>query len=174
MTNPEETLKNLFSKLELWMIKPLRADVRKHTTRNHFIPFVVFSILIDNMASIRYLGEFPDTPGNSNVGKRYRKFIKEYMPAKYKKQRHPLYEGFRCKLVHKFQLDSFDIGQSPASRKHHLEKVNNGNTFLHSQEFLKELIIGFLYLKKYLVGPKSKAVIVNSLAASDYRTWTHG
>jgi len=174
MPTSASTLQNLFSKLELWIIKPLRKDVRKHTKRNHFIPFVVFSILIDNLASIRYSGEFPDTPEKSFVGKRYRKFIKEYMPSKYKKHCQDLYAGFRCKLVHGFQLNSFDIGQAPATRKHHLTKVNGGNTYLHSGEFMKDLNSAFKKVKKNMVGPKANPEIVKAFEKTDYLAWTHG
>jgi hypothetical protein len=163
---------NILAHYDRWVLKHLRADVRRHKSRNHFILFVMFSVALDNLASIRFLGEMPDKP-RLQGGARYRRFITEYMPPKYSAHADLLYKGFRCKLVHQFQLDGFDLRQDRESRNLHLEPVEHGNVCLHSDIFLKDILSAFKRVKRDLVGRKAKPQIVAAFEKTDYKYWIH-
>jgi hypothetical protein len=167
----ETVIENLIARFECWILKPLQEDVADQS-RSHFILFILFSVAIDNLASIRYLGEIPDTVEGA-VGKRYREFIRNYMPAKYKRFADVLYKGFRCKLVHEFQLEGFDIRQDLKSREQHLSEVLNKNICLNSEEFLKDLIFAFNKLKMDMLGTTAKKHILEAFEKTSYKHWVH-
>ncbi len=111
----EETLSN-FKK---WVLKPLDKYIFNETN-NHFIAFIVMAAAIDNLASMRYLTSISDTEERSYAAKRYTEYIKNYFPQGYKKYSYNLWQYFRCKIVHRFQLEYFDLRQDKQTYSKHL------------------------------------------------------
>jgi len=88
----KKDIPDLLDCFERWVLNPLKEDIQ-NKNRSHFNIFIVLAVAIDNLANIRYAGEIQKTICSPNVvGKRYKTFIKQYMP-KYKKHRHVLYDG---------------------------------------------------------------------------------
>ncbi len=157
----------LFAKLENWLLKPLKKEIRKTKKENHFRFFVLLSVVIDNLANIRYLGEIP---GINKGGERFKKFVEIYMP-RYNKN--DLYYNFRCKLVHAFQIEGFDLQQKPHTRRLHLKKFPNGVVCLNSSEFLKDVLKAHKKLKSEMVGRHADKAILESFKNSSYKPWLH-
>lgn len=160
-------IEDFLSKFERWILVPLQEDVKRED-RSHFNIFIVLSAVIDNLACIRYSFEIPDKEKGA-VGMRYRKFIREYMPSEYTMYADQLYKGFRCKLVHEFQLDDFDIRQNCPDR--HLQVVEKGKICLDSSKLSQDVMRAFETLKQQMVGPKARKDIVESFRKSNYRDW---
>lgn len=162
---------NVISKFEKWVLVPLKKDI-EDPERNHFNAFILLSVVIDNLASIRYQSEFPDKV-KGNIGKRYQKFITSYLPAKYKDFAPVLYKDFRCKLVHAFQIQGFDVQQEETARGHHLKKLKTGDLCLHTHELLKDVLEAFQQFKSELLGPNQKSEVVAAFKNADYHGWSH-
>jgi hypothetical protein len=160
-------LKDFLGKYERWILAPIREDLMRQD-RSHFNVFILLSVVLDNLASIRYSYEIPDSEKGA-VGKRYRKFIKEYMPNVYKKYAGKLYSGFRCKLVHEFQLNYFDIRQNCPSL--HLTEVENKKICLESSCLGEAVLSAFEKLKGQLIGSTPIPQIVEAFSKSSYRGW---
>ena len=170
--NPTElTLLNTFEKYEKWILDPLAEDVRRQD-RSQFNVFIVISAAIDNLASIRFLGEISHG-AKDGVSKRYRKFIREYFHPKYAAFAKRLYTGFRCKLIHEFQLKGFDIRQDLASRSSHLSTDSMGNVCINSECLYEDLMSSFVKLREDMVGPKAKSEIVGSFSKTGHGYWFH-
>ena len=162
---------NVLGNFEKWVLMPLKADI-ENPDRNHFNGFILLSVVIDNMASMRYRGEYPDMePGN--IKHRYKKFIENYFPIQYKHLSNKLYRGFRCELVHAFQLSGFDIQQGEIARKYHLKRVKSGALCLHSEELLRDVLEAYARLKSELIGEKAKPEVIEAFNLGNYRGWAH-
>ncbi|MFH1368050.1 MAG: hypothetical protein ABII64_02860 [Elusimicrobiota bacterium] len=142
---------DLLNKLDSWILKPLGRDIKYYKSRNQFISFIILSIVIDNLASIRYKEEIPDKIRGA-VGMRYKKFIENYMPREYKIHKDHLYVDFRCKIIHVFQLKYFDLQQSKLSEKYHLEIMPSGDICLNSKCFYKDVYKAYGKLRRDLTG----------------------
>ena len=142
------------------------------TSRNQFNGFILLSVVIDNLASMRYRGEYPDIePGNIKF--RYKKFIENYFPLKYKNYSGRLYRGFRCELVHAFQISGFDIQQGEVARQYHLKRLKSGALCLHAQELLKDVLEAYGKLRSELIGEKAKPEVIEAFKRGNYRGWAH-
>jgi hypothetical protein len=167
MTLAEEMLENF----EKWVLTPLKEDI-EDPRRNHFNSFLLLSIVIDNLATMRYRSEYPDLePGN--IKRRYGKFIENYFPRKYRRLSDKLYRGFRCELVHAFQISGFDLQQGEKARRYHLKKLNSGALCLHSHELLKDVFKAYKKLRAELIGENIKPDVVAAFEDGTYRGWSH-
>lgn len=162
---------NVLAKFEKWVLQPLKADIAD-PKRSHFNGFILLSVVIDNLACMRYKSEIPASE-KGYVGKRYRKFIGNYFPNAYKAHASKLYSGFRCQLVHSFQIDGFDVQQEEVARKHHLKTLKSGDLCLHSQELLKDTLEAFDKFKAELIGAGAKPAVVEAFRKSNYHGWVH-
>jgi len=167
----ETTADNIMARFERWMLEPLKKDLADQN-RRQFATFVLLSVAIDNLASMRYSYELPDRV-KGNVKKRYQKFIENYFPTKYRKHAAVLYTGFRCQLVHAFQSKGVDLQQEEESRKHHLGRLRSGNICLNASEFFNDLVGAFEKYKGELAGPSADPKIVAALERAGYKPWVH-
>jgi hypothetical protein len=162
---------NVLGKFEKWVLKPLKKDI-EDPNRSHFNGFILMSVIIDNLASMRYRSELPDRV-NGNIGRRYRKFIENYFPSKYKSHSVNLYRGYRCHLVHAFQIKGFDVQQVETARRHHLKRLKSGELCLHSHELLKDIFAAFEKFKSELMGANSKQNVVEAFKKANFHGWAH-
>jgi hypothetical protein len=162
---------NVLGKFEKWVLMPLKEDI-ENQGRNHFNGFILLSVVIDNLASMRYRSQYPDSV-RGNIGLRYRKFIENYFPAKYKKHSGNLYRGYRCKLVHAFQIGGFDVQQGEGARKYHLRKLKSGALCLHSHELMKDVLQAYEKFKSEVLGASQKPEVVAAFKRGNYHGWAH-
>lgn len=164
-----ETLaENILNRFETSVLTPLKRDVAD-PGRSRPAVFILLSVALDNLASIRYLAEIPDRERGC-VGKRYRRFIETYLPSAYKPHADLLYKGFRCGLVHEFQLKGIEILDDDAREKH-LKNREGGAIGLHAEEFLAGLLAAFEKLKADLTGPNAQPDVVAAFEKSGYKKW---
>jgi hypothetical protein len=88
--------------------------------------FILCSCLIDQISGFRY--------NTDRVGKRYRQFVKEYLPQYNSDE---LYEDLRNKLVHNYSIGSHYRLTSKAMHLH-LQQVN-GNIYLNLSDFIADI-----------------------------------
>ena len=166
----ESLAENILSRFERWVLAPLERQMRDGAAP--YAAFLLMSIALDNLASIRYSGEIPDRVQGC-VGKRYRAFIENYLPGKYKPHAALLYKGFRCRLVHEFQLDEIEIRQGDDSRAKHLAKASGDKLIVHSAELCADLMAAYQKLKSDLTGAAANPAIVREFETSGYKKWLH-
>ena len=89
--------------------------------------FILCSCLIDQVSGFRY--------NTDKVGKRYRQFVKEYLP-RYNSDE--LYNDLRNKLVHNYSIGSRYKLISKAMHLH-LQEID-GNIYLNRSDFIADII----------------------------------
>jgi hypothetical protein len=164
--NDKASAEKYLNQFEGLILKPIKKILE--TKESHFYGFVLMSVALDNLSNIRFYGDFPC---QKKVGFRYRKFIKEYMPQEYKKEIHHLYEDFRCKIVHQFQLKHYDLRQDKDSHKNHLKRKNN-LIILNSTKFYDAIKKAFDKLKTEILQNDSN-VALQALIKNRYNLWFH-
>lgn len=108
----------------------LRDIVEINNTENlefTIAEFTLCSCFIDQVSGFRY--------NTDKVGRRYRRFVKEYLPQY---NADDLYYDLRNKLVHNYSIGSF-YGLIRKAPHLHLQKVN-GLTLLNLENFISDLI----------------------------------
>jgi len=88
--------------------------------------FILCSCLIDQISGFRY--------NTDKVGKRYKKFVREYLPNYNPEE---LYDDLRNKLVHNYSLGRH-YNLTSKSAHLHLQTIN-GNTYLTIEYFLADI-----------------------------------
>ena len=112
--------------------------------------FILCSCFIDQLSGFRY--------NTDRVGKRYRQFVKEYLPQYNSDE---LYEDLRNKLVHNYSVGSF-YSLARKAPQLHLQKVN-GVTHLNLENFILDLKTACIYRSmvtppyRFMVTPHSEA-----------------
>lgn len=167
MTHAQDVL----GKFEKWVLMPLKEDI-ENPERNHFNSFILLSVVIDNLAYMRYRSEYPDSV-RGNMRRRYQAFIENYFPIDYRGHSENLYRGYRCKLVHAFQIGEFDVQQSEGARRFHLKKLDSGALCLHSHELLKDVLEAFEKYKSQLLAENPEPDVVAAFNGANYHGWTH-
>ncbi len=162
---------NNLERFDRWVLAPLRALVANQQ-QSHVAAFILISVAIDELSTMRYRGEIPDRE-HGPVRRRYEKFITTYFPTSYKEHAPLLYNGFRCKLVHEFQLEGIDIQQDEASKERHLKRLGGNIVCLNSTRLLEDLVSAFERLKRDLIGPTADPAAVSSFEKGGYKRWTH-
>lgn len=114
-------------------------EINKNELDFTIAEFILCSCFIDQISGFRY-----DT---DKVGKRYRLFIKEYLPSYNPDE---LYEDLRNKLVHNYSVGNF-YGLTRKAPQIHLQKLN-GVTHLNLENFINDLKVA---LTKYISELKS-------------------
>ena len=168
-----DTAKNVLDSFEKWVLVPLRRVLIGNPKETHFIAFVILCVAIDNLASIRYLGDYPPKRQRYHGKKRYKDFIENYMPKPYQAFSNTLYEDFRCNLVHQFQLTVFDVQQSPSSEKMHLQRIRNGKICLNSRLLYEDIRSAYKKLRKELIGKHPDKQALTSFSNAGYQKWSH-
>jgi hypothetical protein len=168
MTSRETLAANILMSFEKSMLAPLRADVATpHRPRPAV--FILMSVALDHLACIRYLGEIPDRV-SGGVGKRYRAFIQNYLPSAYKPHADVLYRGFRCGLIHEFQLKDIALLDDDAREKH-LKRVEGGALGLHAEPLLEAIVSAYERLRSELTGPQADPELIKIFEKSGYKKW---
>jgi len=111
-----------FSNYNLRDIKEINNNQLEFTIAE----FILCSCFIDQVSGFRY--------NNDKVGKRYRQFIKDYLPN-YDPDN--LYNDLRNKLVHNYSVGGY-YGLTRRSPQLHLKKVKN-IIFLNLETFISDL-----------------------------------
>lgn len=156
------------NQFEVLILKPIKDLLKSKTS--HLYIFALMSVALDNLSNIRYCGVHTVQSGS---GYRYRKFINKYMPKEYRREAYHLYEDFRCKIVHEFQLKHFDLRQDKKSYSHHLKKQSKKDlVILNSTKFFGAINEAFTKLKTEIVSNKSSDAF-KTLISSKYRLWYH-
>lgn len=111
--------------------------------------FILCSCLIDQVSGFRY--------NTDKVGKRYRRFVKEYMPNY---NSGDLYNDLRNKLVHNYSIGVHYRLTRKASHLH-LQNVN-GDIYLNLEDFIADITGA---LQKYFTELKNdKTIRQNALS----------
>ena len=108
--------------------------------------FILCSCFIDQLSGFRYNIE--------KVGKRYRLFVTEYLPAYNSKE---LYEDLRNKLVHNYSIGKYYALLRNEPNWHLFEE--SGVKYLNLENFITDLNSA---LSKYILELKNNATIRNN------------
>jgi hypothetical protein len=117
-----EQIVNSFIRFNLRDIQEIYNNEREFTIAE----FILCSCLIDQISGFRY--------NTDEVGKRYRQFVKEYLP-RYNSD--ALYNDLRNKLVHNYSIGSRYRLTSKAMYLH-LQEVD-GNIYLNLSDFIADI-----------------------------------
>lgn len=113
---------NSFTNLNMRDIK----EINKNKLDFVIAEFILCSCLIDQLSGFRY--------NTDKVGKRYRQFVKEYLP---KYNPNELYEDLRNKLVHNYSLGEFYELRRRSEMPHPI--LQSGRTRLVLEDFIVDL-----------------------------------
>jgi hypothetical protein len=117
-----EQIVNSFISFNLRDIQEIYDNEKEFTIAE----FILCSCLIDQVSGFRY--------NTDKVGKRYRQFVKEYLP-RYNSDE--LYNDLRNKLVHNYSIGSRYKLISKAMHLHLQE--NDGNIYLNLSDFIADI-----------------------------------
>jgi hypothetical protein len=115
------------------------------------------------MAQHRY---FDKNRPDSNSGKHFKDFIKDYFHQDYKPLAEDLYKFLRCKLVHNYSILG-EIKITDGYSREHLVKQSNGETYINMYRFIDDLRDAFYRFERDIRFVQN----IRQLAIDHYNRW---
>lgn len=125
--NNDEIIDQIIFSFTSYNLRDIR-EINAFTTDFTIAEFILCSCFIDQISGFRY--------NITSVGKRYRDFVKEYLPIYDPDE---LYLDLRNKLVHNYSVGGY-YGLTRNSPSNHLKMVNNKKC-LNLENFISDLEI---------------------------------